>query len=406
MLALRRFLSFSRHRKNEVNDEIVPKPKPISSRSLIDMTVEEVLAKGDGKGSNSLLVIYSGLIYDVSEFAVDHPGGADLILDYAGRDISEAFETVHPHSDTALAILADFCVGKLLAGESPDMIIKEELGMNDYLVTNDSCFNLADYAGGKKRGVTIVDGEGTISEEMNKKKDDSFIDLDKPLFVQLLKNTWSKAYYLEQVHIPRYRSRSPNFFASPILDALTKNVWWGVLLFWIPVVSYLAIFAVNSMGLFKFMCLYMVGLVLWSFYEYMFHRFLFHMDHRLPDHPLAFAVHFTIHGVHHFLPTDRYRLVMPPLLMVSLALPTASVYYHFIGLGSASTASLMAGSLTGYIAYDMLHYAFHHATIKSGFLNVIKSHHMRHHFVSANSGFGVSSFVWDIVFGTEDSKLE
>jgi 4-hydroxysphinganine ceramide fatty acyl 2-hydroxylase len=38
------------------------------------------------------------------------------------------------------------------------------------------------------------------------------------------------------------------------------------------------------------------------------HRFLFHVDEWLPDNRWALAAHFLLHGVHHYLPTDRYRL--------------------------------------------------------------------------------------------------
>ncbi|KAI9244097.1 cytochrome b5-like heme/steroid binding domain-containing protein, partial [Sporodiniella umbellata] len=36
----------------------------------------------------SLWIIYKGDIYDVTEFAKDHPGGDDLLLKYAGQDIT------------------------------------------------------------------------------------------------------------------------------------------------------------------------------------------------------------------------------------------------------------------------------------------------------------------------------
>eukprot|EP00662_Eupelagonemidae_sp_cell21_P051021 gene51021-3354_t len=36
------------------------------------------------------------MVYDVSVFAVSHPGGADLIHDLAGRDATAEFLDVHP----------------------------------------------------------------------------------------------------------------------------------------------------------------------------------------------------------------------------------------------------------------------------------------------------------------------
>lgn len=47
------------------------------------------------------------------------------------------------------------------------------------------------------------------------------------------------------------------------------------------------------------------GNLVWTILEYIFHRFLFHVDEALPDHPAALTVHFLMHGVHHYLPMDR-----------------------------------------------------------------------------------------------------
>lgn len=50
---------------------------------------------------------------------------------------------------------------------------------------------------------------------------------------------------------------------------------------------------------------FFVGNVVWTLLEYIFHRFLFHVDDLLPDHPYALTLHFLMHGVHHYLPMDR-----------------------------------------------------------------------------------------------------
>lgn len=41
--------------------------------------------------AGELLVIVDGLVYDVSSYVNDHPGGAKLLKAYAGRDASLAF---------------------------------------------------------------------------------------------------------------------------------------------------------------------------------------------------------------------------------------------------------------------------------------------------------------------------
>ncbi|KAI9832700.1 MAG: hypothetical protein M1826_001257 [Phylliscum demangeonii] len=44
----------------------------------------------------SCWVIVHGRAYDVTDFLPEHPGGAQIILKYAGRDATAAFEPIHP----------------------------------------------------------------------------------------------------------------------------------------------------------------------------------------------------------------------------------------------------------------------------------------------------------------------
>lgn len=57
--------------------------------------------------------------------------------------------------------------------------------------------------------------------------------------------------------------------------------------------------------------------------EYVLHRWVFHLDEKVPDHPLGVTIHFLLHGVHHMLPMDRYRLVFPP----SMGLPVGLILF-------------------------------------------------------------------------------
>ena len=52
------------------------------------------------------------------------------------------------------------------------------------------------------------------------------------------------------------------------------------------------------------------------------------------------------------------------------------------------------------MVYDMTHYATHHFPMRWGFLKDVKRHHMVHHYKTPDQLFGVSSPLWDHVFGT------
>lgn len=45
---------------------------------------------------DSCWVIVHGKAYDVTEFMPEHPGGPKIILKYAGKDATEAYEPIHP----------------------------------------------------------------------------------------------------------------------------------------------------------------------------------------------------------------------------------------------------------------------------------------------------------------------
>ena len=149
---------------------------------------------------------------------------------------------------------------------------------------------------------------------------------------------------------------------------------------------------------------YLIGLFLWTLTEYLLHRYLFHFE---PTHPRLKWVWYLIHGVHHEQPQCKTRLVMPPILSIPLAL----AFYAFIALvlnvvigAPRWTTPIFAGLITGYIAYDMTHYATHHLAMSRGFLKFIKRYHLLHHYKTPDDRFGISSPLWDYVFGTRPPK--
>ena len=143
-----------------------------------------------------------------------------------------------------------------------------------------------------------------IGASFEKDTQNSFLDLKKPLFFQMLHSKMSKNDYLKQVHIPRHTIGSPPLFGNA-LEPLTKTPWWVIPLVWGTVVTFLFLDASQSLPLSLLIPLYFVGFSLWTLVEYVFHRFLFHMETILPDHPIALTIHFLIHGIHHFIPMDR-----------------------------------------------------------------------------------------------------
>lgn len=377
------------------------------------------LAENNGQNGRPCWVAHGGAVYDVGAFLESHPGGASAIGEHGGRPIDAVFDAEHVHSSFARRVLEEHRVGVLGApggGERRSRLSFFRLASTTDLpgTKHAPAETLALGTSpvmdvrSRREGAAAMAAQATdkgdaapLHADMAAARDDSFLDLSRPLFPQLLHNRWTKAHYLRQVHIPRHCAASPAFFANRWLNAATMMVWWAVPLTWAPVVVAALCYAAQRLPIGKCAALYALGAALWTLYEYVFHRFVFHAVRTLPDSRLLFALHFTVHGVHHLVPMDRMRLVMPPLLLAALAAPvTAGI--RALGVPWAHTAALQAGTLSGYVAYDMLHYAFHHARIRPGSaLHAAKAHHMDHHYRDPDAGFGVSSPLWDWVFRTD-----
>lgn len=100
---------------------------------------------------------------------------------------------------------------------------------------------------------------------------------------------------------------------NPIIELFTKTPWFFIPLAWVyPFIYHLS---QSTVSWYETVMLMFAGAFMWTLYEYILHRFLFHSeDYWLPNHPLVLAHHFMLHGIHHAFPMDRYRLVFPPIL--------------------------------------------------------------------------------------------
>lgn len=192
-------------------------------------------------------------------------------------------------------------------------------------------------------------------------------------------------------------------FDSSFMEALSKVHPAVPLIIYIPVIAYYLYKAIEVFNIESVNILYLVvlGILVWTLTEYMLHRFIFHYN---PKSKFGEKIHFIFHGVHHDYPNDSRRLVMPP----SVSVPLAVLFYFLFRaiLGINNVAPFFVGFLTGYLFYDMTHYAVHHFNIHNKFWLALKKHHMRHHFQDAEKGFGVSSPVWDYIVGTDFPKTK
>ncbi|KAI6207204.1 Cytochrome b5 [Aphelenchoides fujianensis] len=76
--------------------------------------MEEVVTHNNAQ---STWIILDDLVYDVTKFLMEHPGGEEVILNLAGQDATEAFNDVG-HSTDAIEMAKDFLVGKVHPDDS------------------------------------------------------------------------------------------------------------------------------------------------------------------------------------------------------------------------------------------------------------------------------------------------
>lgn len=229
-----------------------------------------------------------------------------------------------------------------------------------------------------------------------------------PLVGQIKK--LNRAQYIPWVHKPFHyvgTQKEARLFGPDALEFFTHTEWWVIPLIWVPVSLYLWHWFVLDPsstvlgGLAVFTC----GITLWSVLEYVVHRFVFHLDDWVPDNGVCLTLHFLLHGVHHFSPMDRYRLVMPPVLFAALSITISSALRVtlFSWLPFHIFTAIVGSVILGYVAYDMVHYSQHHMKLNpKSYWGHMKKLHMRHHWHGMyNNGYGITTTLWDKVFGTE-----
>lgn len=202
----------------------------------------------------------------------------------------------------------------------------------------------------------------------------------------------------------RTQEQPIRLFRSDFLEFFSHISPTVVALIWTPVFLYL-VYAAYAESVGERSLLYipvgvLLGWFIWTFVEYVLHRFIFHYHPRTERLKRFF---FVMHGVHHAQPMCRTRLVMPPAISVPLAVAFYGLYFLVVVvlLGIPHWLNpLFAGAVGGYLVYDLMHYQIHHSNIKAGAFFELRKHHLRHHGVCDFMRFGVSIPLWDHVFGT------
>jgi sterol desaturase/sphingolipid hydroxylase (fatty acid hydroxylase superfamily) len=152
---------------------------------------------------------------------------------------------------------------------------------------------------------------------------------------------------------------------------MTAIIYFGEIFF----ASLLAVvlLAISPLGITSASELFIGGVVVWTLVEYFVHRFVLH----------DFVP--TRHGMHHANPDG-------PVLTIFWQIWACFALVYLI-----SNGAFLAGALVAYAWYLFVHHCAHHGPNNLP-LSLLKHHKNHHRFASRN--YGVSTTIWDHVFGT------
>lgn len=158
--------------------------------------------------------------------------------------------------------------------------------------------------------------------------------------------------------------------------------------FVVPLVAFLlAIFAAIYVQLMWLLPLFVLGFMTWGLLEYSIHRFPLH----------AWPLFSKGHSFHHQFPKSYIDLTT---IIVIVAFSLGGYGLSLI-TGPAVSAAIFAGMLASYGQYIFIHHMLHHNDHKLFGRRMTKlwDHHAAHH-RGGDWNFGVSTILWDKMFGT------
>lgn len=139
------------------------------------------------------------------------------------------------------------------------------------------------------------------------------------------------------------------------------------------------------------------GLLLFTLLEYLVHRFGYHSrNYKDQD-----AWQYKVHGYHHEQPRDTDRLALPFVLAVLVASVLFAICFYCL---QERAYFFFPGFMLGYAMYLWVHYIVHTRPKPNNCFGILWTHHHLHHYKYEDKAFGVSSPLWDMVFGTMPPK--
>lgn len=153
----------------------------------------------------------------------------------------------------------------------------------------------------------------------------------------------------------------------------------------------------NEVRLSRLFLWFGVGILFWSLFEYVIHRWAYHIQ--IKNEKIRWFVD-ACHLHHHSNHTDHRTLNAGFGLLYPLAFFIGGMGY--ITIGGTNATGFFLGSLTYYVYYEFIHYYIHFRPSNKRSIRGIQKYHLYHHYQNWNVNYGTTTIFWDLIFRTYD----
>lgn len=133
------------------------------------------------------------------------------------------------------------------------------------------------------------------------------------------------------------------------------------------------------------------GMAMWSLAEYLMHRFAMHA---LRGKGMASREHLRHHADRDSILESWYFAWTGVVIVGIVFAINAARFLGPVGI------CLGVGWVSAYGFYDWIHWRAHRRPVANSYERFVRRHHFHHHFGHPMANHGVTSPVWDMVFGT------
>lgn len=139
---------------------------------------------------------------------------------------------------------------------------------------------------------------------------------------------------------------------------------------------------------------FLIGCIVWTFMEYVLHRFLGHEHKGKNFFKYEHQRHHSI--ANYFAPPIKKIFAASIFALVITIVLNLLMPLHY-------AIAFIAGLMVMYVFYESTHYRYHYLPpIIKPFI-ILRKHHFYHHFHNPKKNHGVTTRIWDRVFGTFES---